>query len=332
MSEFINKSTIKRNIINYSGYAYLKWKLRAFGFYCFNYHRIGDPNKTPFDPNVFSCTKETFANHLQFYQENFEVINIKQLIYLISSEIPLKKHYALITFDDGYKDNYDDALPLLIEQNISATFFIPTDYINNQKVPWWDEIAWMIKQCNLDYIQLPHWQDKVILDKQNFRLTLRKIISQIKKNRQMPIDTVLNIIREKTQVKFCYNEGFQLFMNWDMLKEIQNNGMDIGSHGCSHQILSHLSSSDQIEELKLSKSKLESKLNTAIQAFAYPEGGVNTYNQLTIEALEKTNYKLGFNFIPGINKDLKKAQFELRRLPVSNNCSVSDLKILSTSY
>lgn len=326
-----NKNTIKNNLIKYSGYGYLKWKYRPYGLYCFNYHRIGHSEQTRFNPNVFSCTKEMFDEHLQFYKLNFEVINIDQLIQLIDVGKPLKKHYALITFDDGYKDNYDDAFPVLKKHNLPAVFFVPTDYIESNKVPWWDEIAWMIKQCDLEFIQLHNWENKVFIDKQNIEYTLRKIISEIKKNREIPIENVLKEISEHVQLKYTESDN-HLFMSWNMLKEMAVYGMNIGSHGCSHKILSSLLSAEQSEEIKTSKIFIESKIDVEVKAFAYPEGGANTYNNNTIEALKKVNYKLGFNFIPGINLDVIKNNFDIKRLSVCDNCPVDDLKYSSVSF
>ena len=141
----LNKSFLKSLLIRFSGYETYKWLTRKDGLYCFNYHRIGDSTLTPFDPNIYSCTAEAFKMQLRFIKKHFQIITLDEAILLTKNQQPLNKRYALITFDDAYIDNYEIAYPILKEQKISAVFFIPTDYVDSAIIPWWDEIAWMLK-------------------------------------------------------------------------------------------------------------------------------------------------------------------------------------------
>jgi len=179
----------------------------------------------------------------------------------------------------------------------------------------------MIKQSEVGFVQLPDWQNKVVIDKNNINQTIKLVLSEIKRNRQAPIDTTLKSLRQTTQIKYHNLDNTKLFMNWDMVRELKKSG-----------IMSQLLKSEQIEEVQLSKQQLESQLDTIIQAFAYPEGGPTTYNQKTINALEIANYHLAFNFIPGINKEIIKSRFQLKRLSISDNCSVEDIKLQCISY
>ncbi len=327
----INKIKIRNFLLHYSGYSYLKWKSFPKGLYCFNYHRIGESKQTRFDKNIYSCSAKTFEQHLLFFKKDFEVITIEHLKRLIDIGKPLDKHYALITFDDGYLDNYQLAFPLLKKYNMSAAFFIASDYIESNKITWWDEIAWMINQCDLKTIKLPNWDKEVTIDKKNIDTTMRQIINKIKQYREIPIDVVLDSFREITMLEFTeYDNSF--FMNWDMLEEMVNSGMDICSHSCSHKILSHLPADEQFQEIVNSKKIIESKLGVKVDVFAYPEGGVRTYSKITLDLLQKANYQLAFNFIPGFNPNPCKNVYELKRMPVSDNPTVNDLKILSIFY
>ncbi len=322
---------IKRFIINYSGYGFFKWKFRKPGLYCFNYHRIGESEKTQFDPNVFSCTREMFEKHLIFYKSNFEVITIDQLIKLTSTGKALSKCYLLITFDDGYIDNYEEAFPLLKKHHLPATFFVSTNYIENSIIPWWDEVAYMIKQCDMESIILPCSKNEIMIDKKNIDLCLRNILFEIKSNRHIPIESVLNTLREQTKVN-VHELNYRLFMNWSMLLEMVNAGMNIGSHSQSHKVLSSLSLVKQMEEVKNSKKIIEQKLDIEVKSFAYPEGGVSSYNQNSVDLIKKSGYKLGFNFIAGINSDIVNSGYTLNRFSVSYNSRVSALKKLLVSF
>ena len=156
---------IKRQIIKQGRLTNIIWPLRSNGLYCFNFHRIGDAEKTPFDPCVYSCDGENFEKYLNFFQKNFRIIDINELHAIIQSGKPVNERLALITFDDGYSDNYHVAYPILKAMNIPATFFITTSLVESNIVPWWDEIAWHIKQIDMPELSLSSWKASISLSK-----------------------------------------------------------------------------------------------------------------------------------------------------------------------
>ena len=137
---------VKSESFRHLGMTKLLWHYRKNGIYCFNFHRIGDAEKCKYDPNVFSCSAEDLEKHLRFIKDNFEIINQTHFIDLINTGQEVDKKYAYITFDDGYLDNYRLAFPILRAMKIPATFFVATGLIESNIIPWWDEIAWHIKQ------------------------------------------------------------------------------------------------------------------------------------------------------------------------------------------
>ncbi len=76
----------------------LLWHFKPNGLYCFNYHRIGDPNFTSYDPNVFSCTEELLEQHITFYKSNFDIISIEELDKISTSSTKFNHKFAIITF------------------------------------------------------------------------------------------------------------------------------------------------------------------------------------------------------------------------------------------
>ena len=102
---------IKRQAIKQGRLAKVLWPLRGNGLYCFNFHRIGNADNTAFDPCVFSCDVDSFKKYLDFFKKNFRVIALAELYSLIREGRPINEKLALITFDDGYRDNYD--MPIL---------------------------------------------------------------------------------------------------------------------------------------------------------------------------------------------------------------------------
>jgi peptidoglycan/xylan/chitin deacetylase (PgdA/CDA1 family) len=304
----------------------LLWKLRPKGLFCFNYHRIGEPTQDLFDPNVFSCNEAVFEEHLKFYKSNFDVITIDELNALSNTKKRLNDRFALITFDDGYIDNYTLAYPLLKKNNVPAVFFIATDFIEKHIIPWWDEIAYLLQVSNQKSVKLNNWETPVSLSSPKGKY-VKEVLQRIKLDSSKTMNE--KIINLKLALKLeadYFTPHKDLFMNWDMLNEMQNNEMIIGSQSCSHSIMSHLSVEEQKYEAKHSMNILSNKMGKDITCFAYPVGGESAFTSVTEQILEECGYTLGFSFIPGINRSLNENSFHLKRFSVAGNCSVSQLK------
>ncbi len=74
------------------------------------------------------------------------VLTLSEAIERIASPAPWREPAALVTFDDGYRDNFEIAAPILRDRGVPATFFLPTAFLESPRLPWWDEVACIIKQ------------------------------------------------------------------------------------------------------------------------------------------------------------------------------------------
>jgi len=295
------------------------------GLYCFNYHRIGNESDTDYDPNVFSCTEESFNTHLEFIGRNFKIITADELQSYIDATEEFQEKVALITFDDGYIDNYSVAFPILEKHAVSALFFLSTQFIYEDKVPWWDELSFMLKKTPCKYAELLNQGRQIEIDKLNISATIRRVIRSFKLDSSRSIEQKMEIMRSTLKVNIEDYQRERLFINWDMVKLMLRSGMKFGSHTCSHQILSHLSPTEQLYEVQRSKEIIENEINNSVKYFAYPVGGWNSFNQTTVSAVRTSDYLLSFTCEKGVNRNLKNHKYELRRFNVNNNCSVDEL-------
>lgn len=309
-------------------YAKVMWPLLPNGIYCLNYHRIGNEDKSQFDPNVFSCTAEMFEQHIIFYNKEFVVISVEQLIEKIENNQAIDKKYALITFDDGYIDNYSVAYPLLKKHKTPAAFYIATNYLDEPHIPWWDEIAWLIRHSQVSKIQLKNWPQAVDISSSPIIEQVRSVLRIIKQDQSRTMAEKINELESICRCKMPDEiRNTQLFFNWQQAKEMANNGMHIGSHTLSHNILSHLTEEQQQIEMSQSKEKIESYIEKEVTSIAYPVGGKSAFTQQTQSLAKQANYKLAFSFIPGVIRSFKDSErFQLRRLPIDGNCSIKQLK------
>jgi peptidoglycan/xylan/chitin deacetylase (PgdA/CDA1 family) len=319
------KQVLKKLIIH-TRTVNLFWKFLPNGVYAFTYHRIGDKNATNYDRAVFSCTAQALEQQIVAIKKNFIIVTPKQLRKIIDTNQLIGNRYAVITFDDGYLDNYSQAFPILKKHNVPGAFYLPTDFIASKKIPWWDEIAYLLRNsCNNSY-RLPEQTTTYFLEKNNIDATIQKIIYQSKRLKNISVIEVLEDIRKKfpqalnklNKLNKLNNKENILFMNWIQAKEMADNGMEIGSHTESHQILSQLNENQQEEEIQQSKRIIEEHIGRKVHSIAYPVGRYNCYTDKACLISKNTGYIIGFNNEPGKNKTIPNP-YNINRISVETN-------------
>ena len=291
------------------------WPFLNNGLYCFNFHRIGSWKNTSYDPCVFSCDAENFEQYLIFIKNNFRVVSLDEVNDIVETKIPIKEALALITFDDGYNDNYHVAFPLLKSLELPATFFITTNLINSNLIPWWDEIAWHVRQLANKTIKLAPWDSALTIDKTPSRQNIRNVLQKIKVNPSL-IESQLDELRVLTSASISNNEMKNIFMTWQQIAEMVENNMTVGAHSHTHKVFSCLSEAELNFELKESKRLMDLNILSNISSLSYPVGSTTTYNKSMYGAISSNGYKLAFSFSAIINKNLNENRFEIGRFSI----------------
>ncbi len=294
------KQAIKK-VLTVTGLHSIPWKYIPNGVYVFNYHRIGERNSCQFDREVFSCSTRAFEEQCLFIKNNFQVISLEELETIINNNKQHENRYAVFTFDDGYIDNFTEAFPVLKKHGISASFYVATDFVGSELIPWWDEIAYILRlSCGSSY-QLPSKATVYNLELNNLEAVISRIIYDAKRLKSVTVLEVLDDIRAKfpEEARSISNVNQQLFMDWEQLCEMTSAGMNIGSHTLSHQMLSQLSLELQERELKVSKEIIEKNIPALVSSVVYPVGRKHCYTSDTCRLAALLGYKFGFNNEPG---------------------------------
>lgn len=268
-----------------------------------NYHRIGDPQLTEYDPGLYSCSTEEFGWQLDWLKHRFPIVTLHEAVDIVHGRSTPSRTSVLITFDDGYRDNYVEAFPELRKRNLSATFFLPTVFVGSHSLPWWDEIAYMVKQARGPRLKLAYPEPEEFDLTGGDRLAVLFDVLRIFKRATM-IDTqrFLDELAAATGVERPGEHSERCFMNWDEAREMQAAGMCFGSHTHTHEILGRIPYQRQVEELRTSRRILETELGREIDTLAYPRGRMSSFSEETFAALRETDYKTAFSFYSGINK------------------------------
>jgi len=224
-------------------------------------------------------TPKNFESHLKIVSEFYNPISLKELEKQIK-EKNIKNKSIVITFDDGYVDNFDFAMPLLEKYKIPATIFVTTHYVNKNQEPWWDELEKVLPED-------PSWD----VTKNIFNNYQKKYIELHKKLKPLSMGEKENIVSQlASKNKKSCREDYRI-VNSDELKKLNlSKFIEIGSHSVTHPQMSMQNIHEQIYEIKESKKYLEDIIQTSITSFSYPFGTPNDIGPLTPELLEKNGY------------------------------------------
>ncbi len=285
-----------------------------------NYHRVGESTRTLFDSGIYSCTADEFDWQVAWLKKRFVFPTLEEAADIIHGRTVPKKNSVLITFDDGYRDNYQIAFPILKKHGVPGTFFLPTAFVGTGNLPWWDQIAYLIKISSKQRISLTY-PDKMEFDiTRRFRAqSIRSILTAFKTPRTTDPERFIRELGEACGTQTVTEAPEPCFMSWDEAREMTRGGMSFGSHTHSHEIISKLPYSRQLEELTQSKAILERELQTPIQTLAYPVGAADSFSKDSMKAAAEAGYHTAFSFYSGVNIPGKIKPFDVLRVGVSQD-------------
>jgi peptidoglycan/xylan/chitin deacetylase (PgdA/CDA1 family) len=260
------------------------------GVLILNYHRIGAAQHSVLDRNLWSATTDEFDQQIRTITRDFDIIGLDQLDQAIHDR---RGRSVMITFDDGYLDNYTEAFPVLKSHGASATFFITTGFLDVPKIPWWDEIAWMVRSCRLPQIPPNAWVGgPITFDEPHREKAIRRILVAYKMLEGPSTDDFMHFLAESLQTgRAPAHIGHELWMTWPMIREMSQSRMFFGGHTVNHPILANISREQQDYEIGECRRRLMQEVGKPIDAFSYPVGGPTSFNQDTRDALTRHGYR-----------------------------------------
>lgn len=268
------------------------------------YHRFSNPRGSePFDDEVIDATPECFERQVVCLQRHFTLIGIDELCAFAAGR-PIPPNAVAITFDDGYLDNYELALPILKRHGAKAVFFLSTGCISERRMYWWDRIAYIVKRTVRDKFTLsyPFQVDISLADR---RLALDRVQRIVKTHPALDIERFLDELAHTARVAWSrqLERSFaeRLLMTWDHVRELRRAGMDVESHTRSHRVLDTLPPPDLLDELAGSRADLEREVGEPARALAYPVGNQLGKNSPIRAALAQTGYEIGLSSNTGSN-------------------------------
>ena len=268
------------------------------------------------DPQLLAVTPENFANQVKWLKERYPILRFDE------SWESVREPSVVLTFDDGYWDNYAYAVPILERMQAPATIFVSTERIGTEKEPWCDDVERIVllndnflgEKVQID-LRGQGAVDALIADEEARRELYYRVHDAVRLMQPDEREEVLAEIEKKYGVSPA-RPSHRYMTEAELQTLADSNYITIGGHTVTHSRLSVLSREKQLEEIEGSIRFLEKIMNKKITTFSYPFGGREDYNADSIAIVREMNLKTASNF-PG-RVYCNTSPYELPRMIVRN--------------
>jgi peptidoglycan/xylan/chitin deacetylase (PgdA/CDA1 family) len=280
----------------FSAYAGVRSWFKKHKVVVLAYHRVDLDSNYPW--TITPVTPDIFELEMEYLHRNYHVIPLDELCNALENLDELPPNTAVVTIDDGYKDVYTNAYPVLKKYNIPATVFLTTGLIGTGELLWTHKVRYLIWETKLDKLELQPLGTYSLNSDNSRILTGNTIVSNLKKIPRKTRDEYIERLVKVCGVDVPDNLGKDLFLNWDEVRAMNNNGINFGAHTVNHPILSRISLDEAKSEILNSKQHIERELGQEVTTFCYPNGEPADFNDEIVDILRDNGFTCSVTLVP----------------------------------
>lgn len=255
------------------------------------------------------------AEQLDYLSRHYHFLPLSKLLDCYERHQSIPPNSAVMTFDDGFRDNFTNAYPILQQYHVPATVFLATGCVSSGDLPWPQQVGYLFQKTKVDRLcHVTTQKMPVMLKSPRDRNTVRAAV--MKALGHMP-----RVERERTVAEL--SELLQVdiprdrMLTWDQVKTMQGGGIEFGAHSFSHPWMPLLSSEEARWEMETSLQDIQRRCGVTRPPFAFPAGLrttdlVKMAISVGFRSVFQTHYNLRINQI-GVND-----QFSLSRMGLPN--------------
>lgn len=278
------------------------------------YHRFAE------EAGGGETTRENFSKQVAYIRRYYRPMTLETLCGYLESGARIPRNAIVLTVDDGYRDFYDIAWPVLQEYSVPATLFVTTGFVSGDMWLWPDKISWILESAGANNAGF-QWHSFCIGENE-LEMDSPKVWKRI-------IDFLLSMPdSEKHDVIEALTLAWRLetpdkaperyaACTWDQLRELRAAGIEIGGHTVTHPTLGQVSEEQAQREINECRLKLELELGQAPVSFCYPNGMPSDFSANLMKQVEEGGFRCAvaaFADTAGV-----KHRFALRRHSGGNN-------------
>ena len=268
--------------------------MRRDGTLILCYHRVAEGVEDPF----YLCVRpHNFAAHLE------EMSRSREPSTLADVSVPSRRPRVVVTFDDGYRDNLTNALPIAESKGVPITFFVTSSILGNHNGFWWDRLGTLLRARppHVTEIDLPVGSRNVRLPlgSSGIRADLDSVRRHLQPLRVIEIERALDAISEQWQVGSAPPPDAGTLTPEDLLQLAASDTATIGAHTVDHVRLRDRPAREQQDTISGSKRELEQSIGRAVSHFAYPFGRRGDFDDRSVDAVRSAAFDTACTTLPG---------------------------------
>lgn len=239
------------------------------------YHRITPSTRDPWKLNV---TPRHFEGHLEVLRRYWRPFPLQRALKALENgKLPART--IVVTFDDGYRDNFVHAKPLLEKHDVPATLFLTSGYIESARGFWWDEM------------------ESILLENETTPEVFHSVYNRLQSMTDGERGIALDELRAQTGIVLPPHPAHPTLSREDVASLDKSELIEVGSHTVTHPLLTTLPHDLQREEIRRGKLALEEMLGHEVSSFAYPHG---QYRAETVSLVEDAGFACGCSTDAGV--------------------------------
>jgi len=304
--------------LRYSGLTWIRGATERNSLAIFAYHRVLPlPESLLYPFQSMVMPRDLFERQIAHLKQHYTTLTLAEAVYRLRAR-DLPPRSVAVTFDDGYRDNFEHALPLLKKYGVPATFFVVTGALDGKNRFLWDEVVSRVRQIHHEGTagallreSTPGWlaeRLRLLESGEPPETTGERIVRDMNRSRMCEREAGLKVLRDATPGDRGHADP--PLLSWDEVREMRRAGMLVGAHTVTHPFLDELDPATARNEIRESIRTLEERLGEPVSLFSYPRGRFKEFvkpflQESGIEAAVTT--ETGRN-APGVDP------YELRRL------------------
>lgn len=261
------------------------------------YHRVNDEQ----DPLFPATPIQVFDRQMMHLKRHYRVISLDEAVeQLQRSALPPRA--LVVTFDDGYRDNFSHAWPILKSHGLPATFFLATGAVGTGSLLWHDRVFDAFRRTRETTLQWEGntgrlWSLATPATRSAALLNVLQILWTMSPSER---DWAIGCLSGSLKVADLKSED--LMMSWDDVRSMGKEGASFGAHTVTHPILSRMAHDRAIKEVLDSKQMVEAQIASPVTAFAYPVGRSQDFTEQLRGSMREMGFRCALTTVTGANE------------------------------
>ncbi|HEY7514516.1 MAG TPA: polysaccharide deacetylase family protein [Vicinamibacteria bacterium] len=261
------------------------------------YHRVYADGVEPL--YELGVSRALFEAQLDYLQRHCSVVPLGDVFDGLFHGGALPPRAVAITFDDGYRDNFDEAFPALRSRGLPATVFVSVENVERGMPFWWDRVAAAVDGAPRGPVEIDLGGGIEVVNLDGLRTRRRLVDRACEALKLMPHEEASAVLEALSGALGGTGPATGEILSWDQVAEMAGGGIEIGSHTLDHPVLSRLGADEAERQIVESRRRLEDRLGSPVRFFAYPNGKRDDVTPRVKEMVRRAGYHGAFSTIQG---------------------------------